>query len=140
MVDVPEKQVTDFVSKHYNNLKFKMLSGLSKRHIEDIWESIKESFVIVVHLNMLDENQIKHLVGELSQPIWKNFNSNVNNLSLRHFVFISSTPFEDMKKIRNCSDLIPLSKCVSIHFYGYNDEHYEYYAVGYNTLLNVRHK
>ena len=152
MIDAPEDMVARFVSEKYKGFELKILSGLRHRAIEDVYETLKYSFVIIMQPSLLDEQQVTTMVKELSHSIWINFNSNVNNLSVRHFIFISANPFEDLMAIKKMciglkdtqgeQALVKIVKCVSCHFYGFDNEHYEMRADGYfsEDIYAVRHK
>lgn len=135
LTDVPEPRVMEHFEKFYKGFELKILSGFRHRTINEIYETLNDSFAIIAELTLLDERQITDLVRELSHLVWINFNSNTNNLSVRHFNFISSTPFEDMIEIkRMCMDLkdehgepalVKIVKSIRCSFYGFNGEHYE---------------
>ncbi len=152
MIEEPEEMVVKFVKEKYKGFELQLLSGLRHRAIEDIYKTLKDSFIIIMQPSLLDEKQVTTMVKELSHSIWINFNSNVNDLSVRHFIFLSMNPFEDLMKIKKmciglkCNQgedaLTKIVKSISCHFYGFNGEHYEMESGGYFTedIYARRHK
>ncbi len=151
MIDQPEEMVAKFVSEKYKGFELKMLSGLRHRAFEDIYETLHDSFVIIMQPSLLDKQQVRTMVEKMAHGIWINFNSNVNNLSVRHFIFLSANPFEDLISIRKMcmglkdtqgeNALVKIVKSISCHFYGFDGEHYEMQADGYFTedIFAIRH-
>lgn len=152
MIDAPEDMVQKFVAENYKGFELQLLSGLRHRAIEDIYKTLEDSFIIIMQPSLLDEKQVTTLVKGLSHSIWVNFNSNVNNLTVRHFIFISMNPFEDLMSIKKMciglkdnqgeDALSKIVKSVSCHFYGFGGEHYEMESSGYFTedIYARRHK
>jgi hypothetical protein len=135
LIELPEQMVQSFVNKEYDGFELKILSGLRHRTFEEIWETLKESYAIIMQPSLLDEQQVIELAKAISHGIWGNFHSNVNNLSVRYFHFISMNPFEDLMQIKETllsvkdqheeSCIAKIVKCVSCNFHGFNGEHYE---------------
>ena len=152
MIDSPEEKVLEFVNNYYKGFELNILSGLRHRNIEDIYETLKESFVIIMQPSLFDKQQVTSIASGLSHWIWGNFNNNVNNLTVRHFIFLSSHPFDDLNEIINiCKGLkdsvnepalVKIVKCISCHFYGFDGEHYELRTESYHSenMYAVRHK
>lgn len=152
MLDAPEDKVQKFVADFYKGFELRLLSGLRYRSIEDIYETLEDSFAIIIQPSLLDRRQVVELVSGLSHSIWVNFNSNTNNLSVRRFIFLSATPFEDMMQIREfCLDLkdsqgewaLPkIVQCISCQFFGFGGEYYEMQSAGYSSrdIKAVRYK
>ncbi len=152
LIEQPEEMVAEFVRQKYDGFELQMLSGLRHRSFEEIWDTIHDSFVIIMQPSLLDEYQVRSMVEQMSHGIWINFNSNTNNLSVRHFVFLSSNPFEDLVSIRKMCiglkdsqgepALVKIVKNISCHFYGFYGEHYEMFVEGHNTdrIRAIRHK
>jgi hypothetical protein len=152
MIDAPEEKVSEFVNNYYKGFELNLLSGLRYRAIEEIYQTLKDSFVIIMQPSLFDKQQVMDIVSNLSHSIWVNFNSNTNNLTTRYFIFLSSHPFEDLKEIvsicqglkdtKNEPALVKIVKCISCHFYGFAGEHYELRTDGYHSdnMYAVRHK
>ncbi len=152
MIDQPEEMVRKFVKENYKGFKLQLLSGLKHRHFDEIWETLLNSFVIIMQPSLLDEQQVRMLVEKMAHGIWVNFNSNINDLTVRHFVFLSSDPFDTLLTIKRIcvglkdsqgeQALVKIIKSVTCNFYGFNDEHYEMRCDGHfsEDIYAVRHK
>lgn len=152
IIETPEEQVTKFVSERYSNYDFKLLSGLRHRNIEDIYDSLRDSRVIIMQPFLLEKEQISKIVAAISHPIHVNNNGARREWEIRDFIFLSSQPFEDLKTIKNaCLELkdnvkeeaLPkiIHNC-EIHFHGFDGEHYEMKCHGYSSydIIAIRHK
>lgn len=140
MIDEPEQMVREFLSKKHGywdfpEYGFKLLSGLRHRHIEDIYASLEESRVVIMQPSLLEKEQVQKIVQAISHPIHVNNNGAQRRWDIRDFIFLSSTPFEDLKFIVDaCLHLVDqhgeqclpkiLYNC-EIHFFGFTGEHYE---------------
>lgn len=135
MDDTIDDKLKQFIDKKYPDSQINILSGLRQRHIEDIYETLKDSYAIVIQPNMLEEVQVKELVKGISHSVWINFHSNTNNLSVRFIDFYSSNAYADLKEIKkyciglkdahNEQTLVKIVKCIDCSFYGFAGEHYE---------------
>ncbi len=142
LIEHPEDMVQKFVAEKYPNHTLKFLSGLKQRSFDDIYESIKESRIIVMQPALLDKPQVTELVKSISHPIHTGLNGASRHVEIRDFVFYSLHPFEDLMTIksycegvtdgRDTADALAkiLSNC-EIHFYGFEGEHYEMRCSGW---------
>ncbi len=135
MIDVPEEPIEAFTKTYYPNYDLKLLSGLKHRAIEDIYDSLRDSRVIIMFPSLFDDEQLKKIVTAISHPIHVNNNGARREWDIREFVFFSAQPFEDLTHIRQTCHLLKdstgepaLAKILfncECHFYGFQDEHYE---------------
>jgi hypothetical protein len=155
MIAEPEEMVKKFLSekrafwdfKHYD---VKLLSGLRHRDIGDIYASLEESRVIIMQPSLLDKEQIKKIVQAISHPIHGNNFGAQRRWEIRDFIFLSANPFEDLNFIIDaCRGVIDQHKEVclqkillscEVHFFGFNDEHYELKCNRLDSPYAIRHK
>lgn len=150
MIAEPEDKVIEFVKEKYPNYKLELLSGLRHRDLQDIYDTLKESRIIIMQPSLLDSSQIKEVVSYLSHPIHINFNSATRNLDIKEFIFLSSFPWDDLNFVKNsCKGLkdtvnepalIKIVKNCEVHFYGFGGEHYEMILDSFYDIKVLRHK
>ncbi len=150
MTDSPEPIVEQFVKNRYPNYDFEMLSALGHRDIQDIFESLKNSRIIIIQPNMLDREQVVNLVSAISHPLHVNFNGASREWEVRDFIFLSTRPFEDLTQIKewcagvkdkwNENALVKILINCEVHFYGIAGmEHYEMRGTRGGDITVVRH-
>ncbi len=152
MLDAPEEMVAKFISDKYDQYNFKLLSGLKHRSINDIFDSLKESRVIIMQPYLLDKQQVVKIVQSISHSIHVNNNGARREWDIRDFVFLSSDPYRDFNFIKEeCGSLKDQvnEHCLSkicrnceVHFYGFEGEHYEMKCGGHfkNDIYAIRYK
>jgi hypothetical protein len=150
MIDAAEPMVSKFVSKHYPNLDFKLLSGLRHRDIQDIRDSLMESRIIIMQPSLLEEEQVVNIVTSISHPIHVANNGARRDWEIRDFIFLSMNPFEDLMNIREmCGNKkdhtgeLALHKILfncECHFFGFDDEHYEMKYNRGHDIYAIRYK
>ena len=150
MSDEIDPIVSQFISDKYGHCDVSILSGLKRRDLGEIWNTLKDNRVVVIQPSLLDETQIRTLTKSISHGIWINFHSNTNNLHVRKFDFLSSDPYNDAKQIidycKGLKDdhgenaLVKIVKSLEVNFYGFDDTRYELRAEGYfGDYILVRH-
>ena len=159
MIDVPEEMITKFVSEKQgywdfpDNYDLKLMSRLKHRNIEDIYDSLKESRVIIMQPSLFDKEQVIKIVKSISHPIHINNNGAKRDWEIRDFIFLSANPFDDLNmikeycyKIKDDHDtgdaLTKILHNCEIHFFGFNREHYEMKEYGYSCsdIYAIRYK
>lgn len=151
MIDKPEQIVAKFVAEKYPNMEFKMLSGLGRRDIHDIYRSLEESRVIIMQPSMLEPTQIAGIVQQISHPIHGALNGAIRRYDIADFIFLSANPWEDynivkdacrgVKDNHNEYSLTKILRNCECHFYGFDGTHYEMRRSGYeDSVYAVRHK
>lgn len=152
LIDEPENIVTAFVKDKYKDYDFKLLSGLAHRDKQDLYDSLRESRVIIMQPSLLEPDQIAEIATLIGHPIHVTFNSAAPDWNIKDFVFLSSNPFDDLNIVKDaCKDvkdehhelaLVKILHNCECHFYGFAGEHYEMkcsgsvnydiYAIRYN--------
>jgi hypothetical protein len=150
MIAEPEEKVVEFVKEKYPHYELGILSGLGERDLKDIYDSLKESRVIIMQPSLLVSSQIREVVSYLSHPIHINFNSATRNLDIRDFIFLSSNPWHDLNFVKSaCAGvkdsvnepaLRKIVKNCEVHFYGFAGEHYEMINDSFGDIKALRHK
>ncbi len=150
MIAEPEEKVVKFVKEKYPNYELEILSGLGERDLKDIYDTLKDSRVIIMQPSLLDSTQIREVVSYLSHPIHINFNSATRNLDIRDFVFLSANPWHDLNFVKSaCAGvkdsvkepaLRKIVKNCEVHFYGFGGEHYEMIKDSFGDIKALRHK
>lgn len=135
LLEAPDRKVVEFAAKKYKHHELKYLPGLRQRDIQEIYDSIRESRVIIIEPHILESEQIATIVSAIAHPIHVNQNGATRNYEIRDFVFLSMNPYEDLKKVVSAASALKdshgeysLSKILyncEAHFYGYDGEHYE---------------
>ncbi len=135
MIDSPEEKVVEFAKKRYPNYDLHLLSALRHRDMQDIYESLEESTVIIMQPSLLEKEQVIKIIQAISHPIHGHNNGSRRDWNIRDFVFLSADPWRDVNEILTiCSgvkdshneECLPkiLYNC-ECHFYGFAGEHYE---------------
>jgi len=152
LIDSPEPMVKEWVAKHHSNFELKLLSGLRHRGMDDIYDSLRNSRIIVMQPSLLDAQQIADIVKEIGHGIHVNFNGATREWDLREFVFISMHPFEDLQTVKKAciglkdrwgeDPLAKILKNVECYFYGFAGEKYELKYGGYyaSDAYAIRYK
>ena len=150
LTDVPEESVVSFVKENYPNYEFKLLSGLAQRDINDIYDSLKESRIVIIQPTLFDRAQVSEILSSISHPTYGALIGNTREWEIRDFVFLSNKPYEVLKELLEiCSKVkdrhgehsLPkiLAVC-EIHSYGYDGEHYEVKFRRYSDYEIIRYK
>jgi hypothetical protein len=156
MIAEPEDKVQEFIRENYPNYELKLLSGLRQRDIQDVWETIKESRIIIMQPSLLDKEQVQKMLLNISHGIHTSLNGAYRLVEVRDFIFLSMNPWEDLLFIKECGkglrdthseySLIKLLRNCEVHFYGFAGEHYEMVRGGNGTshypsdIEAIRHK
>lgn len=151
MIAEPEEFVKQFAKRQYPNYDLEILSGLGHRDPQDLYDSLRDSRVIIIQPNLLEREQVVKLVSAISHPIHVNFNGATREWDIREFVFISVRPFDDLMQIKEwCAGVKDqwgehaLTKVLincEAHFYGIaNMEHYEMRCSRGGEITAIRHK
>jgi hypothetical protein len=154
LIDSPEEKVVKFVSEKYPAYYFKFLPALKQRSIKEIYDSLRESRVIVMQPSLFDKEQVVKIVTQISHPIHINNGGARREMDIRDFVFLSANPFADLQEIKeicygkkdyfDSADAlcVILHSNIEVHFYGFSGEHYEMKQCGYTCrdIDAVRHK
>lgn len=151
MMEEIDPKIKSFIELRFKGYEMKQLSALSHRSEQDIFDSLEESYGIVIQPNLLEPQQIIEMAKLISHPIHGNHCSNIRNWDIQNFTFISTHPWETLKEIKsmlkdvkdNVGELciMKILNACSIDFYNFDmTEYYELVRDGYWGTKAIRYK
>lgn len=151
MTEEIDPKTQSFINLHFPNREIKQLSALSHRDSEDIFDSLRESYYILIQPNQLERDQIEKLAQLISHPIYINYYSNTRNWDIQSFIFICMNPWSTLKQIqsvlKNVKDshselcLHKILGACQVNFYNFDSsEQYELVTDGIWDTKAIRRK
>lgn len=126
-----------FIDKHYKGCNIVLMSGFDNRTNDEILESVRDSYAIVMEPTVLRNYQINDIAQLISHPIHLNTTNNpARPYDIQKFIFLSTNPWDTLQTIvrtlKNTKDnhneysLMKILKHCRVEFYSTkNDDQYE---------------